>query len=140
MIDFQLLFNVGGADAGQDIEIHMMFFEQSNAAQDTIEGGRAALVPAIEIMRFARTVEADPDQKAIFGEEFAPLIVQQGAIGLQGVINVHTGTRIFFLISHRAAEEIHAHQGWLAALPGKVDFRHSLGCDVLAGIIFQCFV
>ncbi len=108
--------------------------------QDALEGGRPALVAAIQIMRFTRTVEADPDQEAILGEELAPRIVQQRAVGLQGVLGSRARAGVLLLVRHRLAEKVQAHQGRFAALPGKVDFWGALSSDVLAGVIFQRLV
>ena len=40
--------------------------------------------------------KAEADEEVVFFEKFAPLIIQQGAVGLHGVQKRHTGTAIFF--------------------------------------------
>jgi hypothetical protein len=73
----------------------------------------------------------------VFGKETAPRIVQQRAVGLQGIFNLHSGPGVFFLKSNRFAKKVQPHQGGFAALPGKVHLGHALALNVLAGVALQ---
>jgi hypothetical protein len=85
----------------------------------------------------ARAVDADADQEVIFLEEFTPFIVQQGAVGLHGVLESHPRSAVFLLISDGLAVEIDSHQGRLATLPGYGDLITAVGLDQLADVGFK---
>jgi len=78
-------------------------------------------------MILTRTVDADTDQKIVFLEESAPLIIQPGSVGLDRVKDLLIGFSIFLRVFNRTLEEIQSHQGWFTSLPGNVDFRYLMG-------------
>ncbi len=51
--------------------------------------------------------------------------------------HAHAGGGVFARQRYRTAEEIQAHEGGLAALPGHVSLADLLGLDVLAYILLQ---
>jgi len=64
-----------------------------------------------------RPVDRESHQEAVFGEEGGPLIVDQGAVGLDGVHQSLPRQPQRFGEFDGAAEEVQAHHRRLAALP-----------------------
>lgn len=137
LVDALAMFFVGSVDGGQDVELGAVFLQQPDAAHHLVKGWMAALVDAIEIMHIARPIEADANQKAAFGKERAPFIVQGDGIGLDRIVNPHAAPFVLLLKAHRLPKKLDAHQGGFAALPGKVDFADLLRFDILADVFFQ---
>lgn len=71
------------------------------------------------------------------GEELAPLVIQQHAVGLQRIDDAHARRAIFLLITDSLPEEVQPHQHRFAALPGEGDFRDMLCFNVLTGIFLK---
>ena len=57
-----------------------------------IKASLAGTVAAIAVVDFLRAVNADAHHEVVFFEECAPLVSEQGAVGLQGIAD-----RLFFL-------------------------------------------
>ena len=70
-------------------------------------------------------------------KEFAPLIVQQRAVGLHGVQEGHPRPAVFFHQVYGAPVETQPHQRRLAALPGDVDTLGLVRPNELADILLQ---
>jgi hypothetical protein len=64
-----------------------------------------------------RPVDADPDQEAVPGQELAPFVGEQGAIGLDGVLETLAGTSDRLRRLDGPPEEVDPHKGGLTALP-----------------------
>ena len=130
-VDRHGLLGVGGVDDHQRVEFHRVLLHASHPAHDGLEGGLALLVHSETVVQFARAVNAQPDQERLLGEEGAPFVIEQHAVGLDRVRDP-LALRVFRLQLDDPAEEAHAQQRWLAALPGERDFRQILLLDVLA--------
>ncbi len=76
-------------------------------------------------MEFLRAVEADAGQEMMFGQECAPVLVQQDAVGLQGIGDELTVCAVLFLKIDDLFIKIQSHQGRLPALPGKTAIRQT---------------
>ena len=63
----------------------------------------------------------------MLAEELAPLVVEHGAVGLDGVLDVLARPAVTLDELDRTSEEIEAHQRRLAALPG--DGHVGVRCD-----------
>jgi hypothetical protein len=79
-------------------------------------------------------VHAQADQEAVLAEEPAPRVVQEEAVGLEGVLDPGAGPGARELVPDRAVEEIEAGQGRLAALPGDGDRGGAVGREELLDI------
>ena len=77
-----------------------------------------------------------PTRNLLLGEELAPLVVQQRAVGLEGVGDRLAVAGELLLELDGLAEELLARQQRLAALPAELGL-HRLGRDVLAGVGLQ---
>ncbi len=69
-------------------------------------------------MAFLCAVHGDAEQEVVFMEKTAPVIVQQQAVGLQGVLNPDPVSIVFFLIENRLFKKIQPAQRGLPALKG----------------------
>jgi hypothetical protein len=116
-----------------------VLLEQAQALHDPGEGGPALLVPAIDIMEMGRAIEAEADEEVVFLKKLAPVIVQQGTVGLYGVFKDHGGFFVLLLIGDGLAVEIEAHEGGFAPLPGHGDLGSLMVLDELADVGFQDF-
>jgi len=94
-------------------------------------------------MQTSGAIQAETDQVIVILEELAPLIVQQGAVGLYGILETHvlyachTRLTILFLALDGFVVEIDPHQRWLAALAGYSNLRAAVRLDQLADISLQ---
>jgi hypothetical protein len=139
-IDVEGFAAVEAGDAGQGVEWHAEAMQEFGGVEDFLEGGMAALGDAVVIMDFARAIDAQSDQETVFFEKGAPFLVEQGAIGLEIVFDALAGAGVFLLQSEHLAEEIQAHQGGFAALPGEHHFRPGDPGDVLLDEALEDFI
>ena len=68
------------------------------------------------------------------GQQLAPLVGQQGPVGLDGVLERLAGAAGLLGQGHGPPEEVDAHEGGLAPLPGHRHLAVGLGGDVLAEV------
>ena len=73
-------------------------------------------------------------------EEFAPFIVQQGAVGLDSIVDLNPRCAVFVLGVDRSLEEVQSHQCGFTTLPGKGNLGDTLGFNVLAREGFEDIV
>ena len=86
-------------------------------------------------MDLARTVDGDPHQETVLGEEGAPLVGQQRAVGLDRVHDPLARPPDRLGQFDRAPEEVQAHHRRLTALPGDDDLgRRGVRPDQLAQV------
>ena len=106
---------------------------------DFFVSGLAGLIDAVGVVKLWGAVDAQADEEVIFDKELAPLVVEQGAVGLDGVGDFFA-VGVFFLQFDGFAEEGDAEKGGLAALPGEGDFGDVLVGDVLTDERVEDFV
>ena len=70
-------------------------------------------------------------------EKPAPLFIQQHAVGLKRVLDLHSRLRVFFLHLHGAPEKIETHERRLAALPCDRDVGSPMPFDRLADVLLH---
>ena len=107
-----------------------MLFEQAQPADDVVIGVTSLLVHAVGIMQPRRTVDAEADEKILRTQEFAPFVVEHGAVGLDGVVDLFA-VSVLALQLDDLAEKLHPQQRRFPTLPGKRNLRHILAPDVL---------
>ncbi|MNQ70756.1 hypothetical protein D3C85_854010 [compost metagenome] len=135
-IDLQRILRHLAGDGDQHIEFDPMAFQQCKAAHDIVETGPAALVRPIEVMDLAWSVKAEADHESLTGKKVAPLIIKQGAVGLQGIAyDLASGE--LALVVDRTLEKVEAQQRRFATLPGELHFRTALRCDIALHISTQ---
>ena len=114
---------VDGVDGGEHVPVDLVALEHVQAPHHPVEGGLAALVDPVGVVHRPRAVDGNPDQEIAGLQELAPLVGQQGAVGLDRVQHPLPGPRVLTLQFDGAAEEIQAHHRRLAALPGHYHLR-----------------
>ena len=139
-VDLLAVNRVLPMDGGQDVEFHLVPAEHVQPLHHLVEGRPPGPVAPIAVVYPARPVDADADQEMLARKECAPVVVEQHAIGLEGVLDAHPFGTMMLLQRHRPLEEVDAKQGRLAALPGKHDLALA-GChrrrDQVAHIALQ---
>ena len=116
----------------QDIERHVAGTQQIERMQHFAMRGASARVVAVGVVPIRRTVNADPDEKAVVVQELRPIIVEQRPVRLQCVgdrYRAAVARRVGYLPldDHRLAEEVQPHQRRLTALPVEGQHRADRG-------------
>ena len=73
-----------------------------------VEGSVAAFVHAVRVVQVAGAVHTEANQKAVLLRNQAPLLVEQDAVGLKGVGDVHMRGAAFLLKLDGPSEEVEA--------------------------------
>jgi len=68
-----------------------VFTQVPQTAHDPVEGGLAALVDPVGVVQLAWTVHGKSDQEVVVPEESGPFVVDERAVGLDGVDDPPTG-------------------------------------------------
>ena len=139
-VDVHRVRLVGGVDGGERVPLHAVLAQRLDAAHDLVEHRLAGLVAPVGVVQLARPVDAEADEEPVLQEEPGPLVVDLGPVGLDGVDDVLPRLGVLLAQLHRPAEELHAHQHGLAALPGDVDLRRAVRLDELADVQVQRLV
>ena len=84
-VDLAPVVAVGRVDRGQRVPLHPVPLQRLQPAHDPVEGRLAALVDPVGVVHLARPVDRDPDEEVVLLEERAPLVVEQGRVGLHRV-------------------------------------------------------
>ena len=116
-IDRAAVFLVGGVDRAQYVEVDSVLAQEPPALHHLVEGALFAAVDTVGVVELARAVDAQADQKVVFLEEGAPVIVEKDAVGLKGVLHDLSRPAVLFDEFDGAPEEVELHQRRLAALP-----------------------
>jgi hypothetical protein len=80
------LVDIGPGDHDADAERDSGVLDPPDGRLDPGEGAAPAPVDPEPVMKLRRAIDADADRIPVTGEKLQPLIVQQGAIGLQRVV------------------------------------------------------
>ncbi len=120
-VDLAPVVAVGRVDRGQRVPLHPVPTEHVQPAQHPVEGGLAALVDAVGVVHVAGSVHRDADQEVVRVQEVAPLVVEERAVGLDGVEDPLSRPAEPALELERADEELEPHQCRLATLEGHHD-------------------
>ena len=107
------------------------------AAHDEVERALPLAVAPVGVVQLARPVDAEADQEVVLLEEGAPGVVEQDAVGLEGLLNRLPGLAVFFDEFDGALEEFELHQRRLAALPGDRHFGRAMRLEQLADVALE---
>ena len=134
MIELNGMIGIPPVHCSHRVPFHAVFLQQSDAAPCAVE------VLTISVMHRFRPVNADADQEVVLSEKLAPLIGEQGAIGLQTVVNVPSVSVPLLQLQCACIIADGQKQG-LAAMPGEENLGLRLSLYVLPNEFFQqCFV
>ena len=85
-IDRAAVMFVSGVDRAQDIEVDSVLAQEPPALHHFVEGASFAAIEPVRVMDLARAVDAQADQEIVLLEKGAPLVIEQDAVGLKGVL------------------------------------------------------
>ena len=128
---------VGRIHGAQDVELHLVAAQRFPAAHHLLEGAVAAAVDAVGVVDLLRPVHAQADQEAVRLEKPAPVIVQQHAVGLEGVLDFLVRPNVLLHELHGTFEEVQPHERGLAALPRHGDRGRRVRLQELANVVLQ---
>ena len=114
---------VDRVDGGQHVPVDLVPPQHIQAPHHPVERRLAALVHAVGVVHLPRPVDRDADQEVVLLQEPAPLVVEQGAVGLDRVEDPLARRGVLAFQLDGPPEEIQAHHRGLAALPGDHHLR-----------------
>ena len=97
-----------------------------NTGKSTLSCG----INAERIVDVSRSVKRETDKKIVFGKEFCPFLINDIAVGLNGVVNRDLVYVVLLLKLEKLAVEVKPRKGRLSALKGE---------GSRAACIFKCF-
>lgn len=132
------VFLVCGVDRAENVEVDPVPLQATPALHHPIEGALCAVVDSVGVVQFARAIHAQADQKLVFLEERAPVIVHEDSVGLEGVLYGLAWLAVFLDKINRVLEELEFHQRRLAALPRHRYLGRTMRLQQLADVDLQC--
>ena len=120
------------------VPFHSVLLQQVDALHHLDERGLPLFVFPVFVVELLRSVDGDAHQPVVLLEEPAPLVGEQGAVGLDAVV-YGPSVGILLLQLHRTLVEGEGAHQRLAAVPGEQHLRHRLRVDVLFDELFQQF-
>ena len=120
-VDLQRVVGVGGVHRGQRVPFDAGFSQTVQSGDHPVERGLSALVAAVRVVHLAGTVDRDPDQEVVVGQEARPGVIDQGRVGLDRVQDGLTRPTVLALQLQAAGEEVDTHQRGLTALEREGD-------------------
>ena len=131
MIEVQRIVCVEVIHYGQGVPFYPVFLQQVDALHYLGERRASLTVLAVLIVELLWPVDGHAYQPVVLFEEFAPLIRQQGTVGLDTVVD-GTSPGIFLLQFHYSLVEAERTHQCFSAVPGKEYLWHGLRADVFA--------
>lgn len=116
-VDVEGVGLVGGVHGAQHVHVDAAVLQVRQAAQDPFRARAALLVDPVPVVQLGWSVDAQPDEEPVLGQELGPLVGEQRAVRLDGVQKPLAGAAETFGERDRVAEEVDPHQGRLTALP-----------------------
>jgi len=100
-------------------------------------GWSVTLGDTVPIVEFFRTVEANSDDKVFFRQKAAPVLIEEGPIGLHAVDDMLVRRLMLALERYNLAKVVQPQNCRLPAVPREVDHRTGGSLDVLDNILLQ---
>ena len=104
-VDLQRVVGVGGVHRGQRVPFDAGFSQTVQSGDHPVERGLSALVAAVRVVHLAGTVDRDPDQEVVVGQEARPGVIDQGRVGLDRVQDGLTRPTVLALQLQAAGEK-----------------------------------
>ena len=128
----------GLADGSEGIELHPPAVQDFQSVHHLPECTSPRNGPAVTVMNVLRAVEGKAEQKVIVMEKCRPLPVEQGAVGLERIVD-RTAAGIFPLKRQCAPEKVHTGKQRLASVPFDRELREVAGGAEIPDAEFQQF-
>jgi len=125
---------VGGIDRAKNIKVDGVPAKGLPALHHQVESALAAAVNPVAVVHLVWAVNAQADEEMMFLEERTPVIVEQQAVGLEGVLHDLFGSAVGFNEFHCFLEEVEFHQRRLATLPRHRDFLGAMRFEQLSDV------
>jgi hypothetical protein len=134
------MITVHRINGAQDIEVYLVLLQESEPLHNPVKGPFPYRIFPAGIVQLPRSIDTNTNEEPVFPEKFAPIVVQQDSIRLDGVMDHHAGPAIFLLKEDRFLKEIQAKEGRLTPLPCEGNFRDAVCFDGLPDILFENFI
>ena len=95
-------------DGAKDIDVHLVLAHAAPAKDHVVEAALVLLGDPVGVVHLAGAVDADSDEVLVLLEKHGPLVVNQCAVRLDGVLHALVGLAILLRELHRAAKEVEA--------------------------------
>ena len=105
----------------EDVVLHPGPLQLPGRPQHPVVGAAARPVPAEAVVAGPGSVQRQAHQKALLPEKIAPVPVQQGPVGLDGVPDRQLRRGGSLRVGHKVPEEVQPRQGGLSPLKQKGD-------------------
>ena len=104
-----------------------MLIQQADGRDHPLVRAFSSRVQPVAVVNLPWAIQRKADQNAVLRQPAAPGFVQQGAVGLNGVAELHpAGVGLFGGIAGKPLVEFHPHQGGFAALKGQRAYAFAL--------------
>ena len=118
-------------DDGEGVELDPVPLQPLEGPQDAAKGPLSLAVDPIAVMQMTRAIQAQANEELLSVQKLTPGVIEQEAVGLEGVADARARWAVLLLERDDPLEEFHSHQGRLAPLPGEADLRGRRGDNVL---------
>src|ERR1700733_6567110 len=125
-VDSTSMILVGGVDRAQDVEVDSVPAQLPPAGHDAIEGAALAPVHPVSVVNLPRSIDAQSHEEIVLLEKGAPVVVQQDAVGLEGVLYNLLRAAVLLDQLDGMLEELELHQRRLSSLPSHGDLRRAV--------------
>ena len=138
-VDFERVPDIMGVHHAQNIGRNAVLPQKFISAHCLLEGGLSGPGDAVSVVHLPGTVQTEPHGKALCGQKTAPLLIEEGAVGLHAVGDKPASGLMFSLQGHNLPEVVRAQDGWLSPMPGKTDDLIRRRVDVLDNVFLKDF-
>jgi len=111
--------------------------EEIESPHHQVVGGLPSLGHPVRVVEVGGAVQAEAHGEAFVSQEAAPFLVQEGAVGHQGIEDAAARWGVLPLEGRDGAEVVHPQEGGLAPVPGEPDLPFSRRLHVLADVGLQ---
>ncbi len=140
-VDLSSSVVVGRVDRGEGVPLDAVALQHAESLHHPVEAALPALVDPERVVHLTRSVDREPHEEAVLGEERTPLVVEQRAVRLDRVGDALVRQLQLLGELDRASEEVDPHHRRLAALPRDRDLgRTGVRLDQLAEVRLEQFV
>ena len=140
VIDFPPPAYTHRGNGAEGIEGNPMLVQASGRRPHFGIGWGTATHPAEGVMDVLRAINAQSHHKLMLCQECTPSVIQQHAVGLEGIGKGNARPGMFLLKGDHLAVKVQANQRRLPALPGEKDRGIILRLDVLGNKLLQQFL